>query len=781
MSLRPAALDGWAYADPDGDSISNYEEFMLGTDPSLADSDGDGPSDRWELEHGFGPMVAQFADPDVDTDGDLIPDGWEAWLGSDPNNPNSGRWDCIDYDGDGFVAWYENLVLNTSDAQANAPELADEDHVDIIALVDSTRPCVLSLTGPDQYVDIPWVPGVSPASLRLRLRRGEQYQVVLSRAPAGSGLSTNGFWWANVNFEAPPEFWCLNGPETVADGVLAYNAHTVQIETPFRPAYDIWLVPGTTGLPVFDLAAIRLLIDGPLVFCHNTSYAEIALTADSLVTGPVDWTGLPPVTPAQANPLVFDPSTMTPGAYTVVATAADNPWTWAECQVEIHSLAFAESVIWLSATDTNTHTIALAPGSFPTSGLDVWSEPAGIDSLDITPSEIDPGSYTVYAWGACGGVEVQVNVIKVDLDIGSVSDADEETVGGFVPVNADNDNGSTVTNHIPATRDFDADGYTDDDLVPISLSLQPTTGLSGTLRLRKVESGRDRIKVWETTGKATEVPLPKTWTVGTDTIPATLYVEGLKEGQALRDIDLFLEFLQGGAVLCDDKVKVTVTPVLKSLQATGSGNPWFNANQSLVFAGTGIGISLTGETYADGLPSGVLSLIQHCKYDNHLADGAGTITYFGTKMKVDHKDAAYRGMALVDTPASGTLPWYVLADGGTPFAFDTADNPQLAIVAPQTIDLVDNDPSSKTLLDASFLFDIYVAWTFDDEVVYFLGKSSWSVRYAGYFRKVGGAVVYTPEAHNAITNSSGYYLHNTNERTQGPTANDQIGDTWVAP
>ncbi len=148
---------------------------------------------------------------------------------------------------------------------------------------------------------------------------------------------------------------------------------------------------------------------------------------------------------------------------------------------------------------------------------------------------------------------VRLTVVQVDLAIGSVPDADEESVGGFIPVNADNDNGSTVTDRIPATRDFDTDGYTDDDLVSISLSLQPSTGLSGTLRLRKVEGGRDRIKVWVSTGKATEVPLPKTWTVGTDTIPATLYVEGLKEGQALRDIDLFLEHLQGGTVLCDTR------------------------------------------------------------------------------------------------------------------------------------------------------------------------------------------------------------------------------------
>jgi hypothetical protein len=178
--------------------------------------------------------------------------------------------------------------------------------------------------GVDQLTDERF-PSMSPyqqtdtvRALRLVLEgltRGKPYQVVLSRSPAGSGLSTTGSWWTNVRFEAPPEFGGLNGPETVVDGTLTYNAHTVHIETPFRSAYDLWRNPGTIHSPFFDLTAIRLAIDGPLVFCHNTTVGEISLTTNSLVIGPVDWIGLPPVTAAQMNPLVFDPSTVTPGAY----------------------------------------------------------------------------------------------------------------------------------------------------------------------------------------------------------------------------------------------------------------------------------------------------------------------------------------------------------------------------------------------------------------------------------------------------------------------------------
>jgi len=87
-------------ADTDGDGLSDGEEVKTyGTNPTLSDTDGDGLSDKVELDYWTqhpganfdsdtdGDGIINLLDPDSDNDG--VVDGKETELGFDPGDPNS--------------------------------------------------------------------------------------------------------------------------------------------------------------------------------------------------------------------------------------------------------------------------------------------------------------------------------------------------------------------------------------------------------------------------------------------------------------------------------------------------------------------------------------------------------------------------------------------------------------------------------------------------------------------------------------------------------------------
>ena len=96
--------------DSDGDGLTDEEELLLGTDPGNPDTDGDGISDGVEVRLaalGFDPLVPNVvpqctaAELVTDTDGDGLTDCEEKLLGTDPS--------LVDTDGDGMPDLVEFL------------------------------------------------------------------------------------------------------------------------------------------------------------------------------------------------------------------------------------------------------------------------------------------------------------------------------------------------------------------------------------------------------------------------------------------------------------------------------------------------------------------------------------------------------------------------------------------------------------------------------------------------------------------------------------------------
>jgi hypothetical protein len=72
--------------DLDGDGLSECAERVLGTDPTLADSDADGIPDGQESRFRLDPLVAD--DPLTDTDSDGVPNVIEIRQRSSPTSPD---------------------------------------------------------------------------------------------------------------------------------------------------------------------------------------------------------------------------------------------------------------------------------------------------------------------------------------------------------------------------------------------------------------------------------------------------------------------------------------------------------------------------------------------------------------------------------------------------------------------------------------------------------------------------------------------------------------------
>lgn len=196
-----------ASGNPDLDGLTNLQEQNAGTNPTVADTDGDGLTDGQEvLTYLTNPLVA-------DTDGDGLSDGAEV-NGTPATNPK-----LADTDGDGLTDSQENTIYGTNPTLVDTDGDTYSDAVEIAAETDpllaTSVPTGLTVYTADHVLINEFVAdnlqGIadedlnSPAWLELR-------------NPTGTAVSLNG--WALTDDVLVPNKWLVPNVSLAAGGYL---------------------------------------------------------------------------------------------------------------------------------------------------------------------------------------------------------------------------------------------------------------------------------------------------------------------------------------------------------------------------------------------------------------------------------------------------------------------------------------------------------------------------------------------------------------------------------